>query len=279
MSKKTATKTTKKPNPKAAGERALNLRKIAMEEEELRIRRIVSKMLEPVHERLTALESRSAPAETWVPKVGEYMFVRRHPEPEFKNTVQVCDGRGDHPGSFMIKGTIYFALHQNIRPATPAEIADHKAKEEQRAKEAEWAKFDELQDWDACILSVDLIKELKTMGLRTASETTFTRYDGVQWMFGNLGGYKHGFGPNKSLPEAEFLRRAKGTIAKRAKEERAKEIVKVPEFGTRVKCDGREWRIASDGPDKGDHYLLAGRDHIGHYTSWRRRRFEFTIID
>jgi len=75
MSKKTATKTTKKPNPKAAGERALNLRKIAMEEEELRIRRIVSKMLEPVHERLTALESRSAPAEAWVPKVGDWVVI------------------------------------------------------------------------------------------------------------------------------------------------------------------------------------------------------------
>lgn len=58
MNKKTAPKKTKKPDPKAAGERALNQRKIAMEEEELRVRRIVSEMLGPAHERITALKKR-----------------------------------------------------------------------------------------------------------------------------------------------------------------------------------------------------------------------------
>lgn len=138
MSKKIQEKKTKKPDPKAAGERALNKRKIAMEEEALRIRRIVSKMLEPVQERLTALESRSAPAEEWKNDLRSGDIVKRLSDGaigevtyhRFATQVDAMfDGVEKTYCYWMYQGKDYRA----VVPATEAEIADHKAKEEQRA--------------------------------------------------------------------------------------------------------------------------------------------------
>ena len=231
MSKKTATKkSAKKPDPKAAGERALNLRKIAMEEEAMRIRRIVSKMLEPVHKRLTALESRSAPAEEWKPKVGDILTRVSPDSPMNGKQAEAVGFSGDCVR--VSTGGYWDWKAWLCRPATPAEIADYKAKEEQRAKEAELAKFDELQPGDECENDGEITKLVIDGGLWEHPYVRCSDYAFLIWRDRGMTGNPHECG--HGLPKHEFLRRLRGTIAKRAEDERAKEMAKVPEFGNRV---------------------------------------------
>ena len=96
-------------------------------------------------------ESRSAPAEEWVPVIGEY-YTATADLGWYKNG---CVYRyGHHAGRITEHLAMCDKPHSSItfspehhghilRPATVQEIADHKAKEEQRAKEAEWAKVSE----------------------------------------------------------------------------------------------------------------------------------------
>lgn len=230
-----------------------------------------------------ALESRSAPAEEW-PKDGDCVFITNHTHPEVIGTIQVVDGGVMRCGDVdTLKGHPFGVGRGNYRKPTEAEVASHKAKEEQRAKEAGWAKFDELQV-DDCTedpISEEGAEELANLGL------PHYRLGGygngyVGWCTDNKVPCIMGVGSlyvGQRLPEAEFLRRAKGTAAKRLEEERAKEMAKPLEFGTRVKHSGKgDCRIACFTADERQEWLLMPE---GANATWsfKSKRHEFTILD
>jgi len=323
MSKKTAAKNTKKPDPKAAGERALNLRKIAMEEEAIRIRRIVSKMLEPVQReqriaaarlatlekraedqaklieehrlntkkaftntgqqftsllaRIIPLESRSAPAEEWD---GKPTHIKLRPSEIQSNNDRVKWAEGlirqlpeGHNGrdSWLLN----YAGEKHTADKCVPSIADHKAKEEQRALEAEWAKFDCLQEGDACHLTDEQRAELAIL---FPNVLVWEKFRAVVWYQESLCYIQREIDPcdgENEIPSEHFLRRAKGTIAKRAEDERAKEMVKVPEFGTRVKTPKGEGIYL--GREVGTYTIAT--PHGSQFNFGDYARHEFTIID
>ena len=92
--------------------------------------------------------ARSAPAEEWVPKVDREArpcYVVRIGDLGIGGTPIGTIGKvlteSDHDYNVEWATGITRDVSKSLtRPATSAEIASHKAKEEQRAKEAEWAK-------------------------------------------------------------------------------------------------------------------------------------------
>ena len=192
-------------------------------------------------ERLTALESRSAPAKAWVPKVGDIavllpfreggdslasgVLIKGDAEP---TRITFANRASDHQWYFRMEkhGKCDFPADR-IRPATTAEIAEHKAKEEQRAKEAEWAKFDVLQpnDWCAHTRSEghelqDMLRNLDPGRWSPSYETALDHGKRwVQWCpnYLTMGAPLQFFSEvpqGKEIPFAEFLRRLQGTITK-----------------------------------------------------------------
>ncbi len=92
-------------------------------------------------------EARSAPAEEWVPKAGDWVVVTGECGQGGSRRFIGVMGQieCEWPNSFInpawiVTGTESWFAKSSIRPATEAEIASHKAKEEQRAKDDERAK-------------------------------------------------------------------------------------------------------------------------------------------
>lgn len=286
---KTDPKTPKKPPYSAKNEIARLWTQSKMQRETNKIHRErLEKQMSALHDRLTALESRSAPAEEW-PKVGDWVVVTGPAGIMGTDTFRGKVGRIKrfetvHSVSawYIPEVDAWFDI-ANIRPATPAEIASHKAKEEQRAKEAEWAKYDVLQEGDACLTDKDQFAEL--VNLAKPLDCILEPHWGSALIeYRKERDWRHGYKPTPGqnlLPFAEFLRRLQGTIAKLREEERANEMAKVPEFGTRVKCHDKEWNVACYGPDPrhGNRYMLVRRDDKdGGISTWPTRD-QFTILD
>lgn len=115
----------------------------------------------------------------------------------------------------------------DLRPATPAEVQKY----EEQVKAQEWAKVDELQDWDACECTKSEQADLWAMGSTFAyhanSNSLNLRWDPdygrtklVKTSRPDQFSPKH---PLNWIPVAEFRRRLEGTIAKRkAQEQEAK---------------------------------------------------------
>lgn len=131
------------------------------------------------------------------------------------------------------------ALSQESRSAP----VEDKAKEEQRAKEAEWAKYDVLQEGDACRCSYDKACRLAQKAMDGGVPTCWPGKD-ASGVYFTSSGYVHqansGFVEAQTYPEDEWERRLQGTIAKRAEEERTKELAKPLEMGTPVRYGQRE---------------------------------------
>lgn len=195
-----------------------------------------------LQQRIDAMsESRSAPAEEWVPKVGDLVVVVSNAYGKVPvgdiGQVEKIDSDGDP----WIKRCCFAC--SDLRPATEAEVSEYKAKEEQRAKEAEWAKYDVLQvdDYTEDPISEEGAEELANLGLPHYrggygnSHVGWCEADERPCIMGV--GFRY---IGQRLPEAEFLRRAKGTAAKRAEEERQKELAKPLTMGTPIKYRDRE---------------------------------------
>ena len=81
----------------------------------------------------SAIESRSAPAEEW-PKVGDYVVLTDPKHPQVGRIDERGEFMGGRYGVTWIDGDKSGEEADEMRPATSAEVASHKAKEE-RAKE------------------------------------------------------------------------------------------------------------------------------------------------
>lgn len=258
MSKKTAPKTTKKPTQLDRIEKALSEDRAVRDGEQTAyagslVR--VHRKLDDLSKRLTVLESRSAPAEAWVPKVGDWVVItgglaaREDGLGSITKVLELRDGipwikssnfrfglcTRDNSREFPIK-----TWRDAIRPATPAEIASHKAKEEQRAKEAGWAKFDVLHPGDGGFYTADQINKINNLlnaaGMNGWAQKTREKWQ-VCWMPEYTECPLQANSCEEKLSFAEFLRRLQGTIAKRAEEERAKEMAKPVAFGALVRIN------------------------------------------
>lgn len=83
------------------------------------------------------------------------------------------------------------------------------------------------------------------------------------------------------VPAGWYRKPTEAEVAEyKAKEERQKELAKPLEFGTRVKWDTSTGRVACEGPDHENQYLVAykpGNGSVWHSTwVWRR---DLTILD
>ena len=130
-------KSAKKPRPERATLASLN-RKVDLMDSRLRTLKAWETMQDAME------ESRSAPAEEWKPKVGDWANWRGRTECGPHQVEKVGSGK-----TLEMKDLPFLYDWSEWTPCTPAEIAAHKAKEEQRAKEAEWAKVSELMEGDA----------------------------------------------------------------------------------------------------------------------------------
>lgn len=224
------------------------------------------------------------PAEKWVPKVGDWVWndargigkVLYPSGPHFAVTFPGHNGgwkaeTGDEH--------CWYVGALNIRPATPEEIAEHKRTEE-------WAKVDRLQDGDACLGTESFRTALAELNMPTYSDGTLTGvWDAIGWENGRLIGIGRGMGTQ--LPEAEFLRRAKGTAARLKAEAEAKELAMPLEFGMRVKVTGSGGvAFSKDGSLTADGLWIGERDglHLIGWSgpdgpgTWNCKRPEFTVI-
>lgn len=239
-------------------------------------------------------ESRSAPAEEW-PKAGDWVVAL--PVDQRAGSLGGALDIGSSPiqvkqidttlsGSkrAVLVSTDPRPLHidcRNFRPATEAEIASHKAKEEQREREAEREKFDVLQPGDTISVATaaerdELLDLFKQAGYRIGvggySVATLMLDPDPTWHCDVLSTSSAG-----KLPFAEGKRRLQGTIAKRAEDERAKEMAKKLEFGTRVEYQGdRGWRIAIDAPHPTAGWLATKSGTT--QCAWMKRD-RFQILD
>mgnify|MGYP003525096333 FL=1 len=239
-------------------------------------------------------ESRLAPAEEWVPKVNEVMGCVNN------QFAYICDSVNEDGWSINVSnsgGSLGQKSYKIFRKATGDEhayrtcvdivaerVASHKAKEEQRAKEAGWLKFDVLQEGDQCECTRAQLDELLVIAKEAGLVSTGVVFIPLQvpaddlvrnavWEKGKL---TYNDTPG-NIPFAEFKRRLRGTIAKRAEDERAKEMAKKLEFGTRIEHqDDKGWRICIDKPCGSAGWLAnkAGTDKL----KWMKRH-EFTVID
>ncbi len=134
MSKKIQEKKAKKPRPERVTLASLN-RKVDMLDSRLRTLKAWETMQDAME------ESRSAPAEEWTPKAGDLVVVSRMAERHFPENVGKVMTIGSYNRELEWANIDGVNWHvNNLHPATSAEIASHKAKEEQRAKEDERAK-------------------------------------------------------------------------------------------------------------------------------------------
>lgn len=119
----------------------------------------------------------------------------------------------------------------NFRLATLEEVSAHKEAEARRKMEEEWKGVAELQAKDGAVMTETLRAELKSSGLPTYSKDTldWRANTGVKWREGVL----IGVGQDTlcpPLPEAEFLRRAKGTIEARSKKAKEEKLAQKPDY-------------------------------------------------
>ena len=319
MSKKTAPKTPKKPRvfrsvdevkkayfPKKYAEdmKALN-DKIDLMDSRLRTLNAWETMQDAME------ESRSAPAEEWVPKAGDYVTpaigmdtmdepYRVHNPWEVGEVKEVGANALVKWPSKPVAHWYSYELNARIKPATDAEIADHKAKEEQRALEAEWKKYDVLQVQDACHVAPHEAAELLCLakpikGLMRHDYSPMPEWaklatfdDGNCFGFGSVPDTYDAGKHWTIIPFAEFLRRLQGTIAKRAEEERAKELAKPLDYGTHVKLSSDvntgapfkyTWRVACPVENGRGQICLVSTPIDAVPTYVHLKRHEFTIID
>ncbi len=174
-------------------------------------------------------------------------------------------------------------LEMRDKAIPQSEVASHKAKEEQRAKEAEWAKFDELQDGDACAATSEeqdkVIAMSKDAGFLKGYTSSYREPEGLTWKPDTYPDSPLQFGIHSSnvMPFTEWERRLRGTIAKRAEEERAKQLAKPLEMGMKVRTkeygEGFYWFL-NDSPSDGFHRIILPGGNVATVL-----RDQFTIID
>lgn len=173
--------------------------------------------------------------------------------------------------------------NENLRPATPEEI-------ERAEQDRKWSAITELQEGDYAERTPSLAEALRRISIPLFDINPATntldwepnktlRWNGIEIIGG-------GERPDP-LPEAEFLRRAKGTAARLEATRKAEEAKRPIPFGTRVKF--------KDGPPFGDAPIDEGyyigkegdRTHMVAYPHqndpaimciYRCERSEFTVI-
>ena len=186
----------------------------------------------------TKLESPAPPAEKEDPlKVGDWVVCLAGAggsgdgwKPE--GTVQIADF--DHfysDPTIKCEGREYWFKLNNLRRATPEEVSAHLKAEEERKQAEEWAKFDELQEGDACEVLVhgdlQMLKDLFGGDKGDGGGIYPNMGPNIKYHHGNLnsGSWTSGCSPHYHwIPRTVFLHRAKGTAARLAEEAKAKEL-------------------------------------------------------
>ncbi len=209
--------------------------------------------------------------EPWVPVVGQPAR---------------CDGLiflvEDHKrtvGEWWMIDSTWRPTHHLSKPS-PAEVQKY----EEQVKAQEWAKVDELQDWDACECTKSEQADLWAMGSTFAYHATSDSLN-LRWDpdYGRTKLVKTSrpdqFSPKHPLnwiPVAEFRRRLEGTISKRKAQEQEAKIAKL-KFGTRVEYeDDRGWKVAMDKPTPDGLYVIVKEGHAR--MAWAKAS-QLTLID
>jgi len=183
-------------------------------------------------------------------------------------------------GMTMPDGSRCSTRAENITRATPAEVQKY----EEQVKAQEWAKVDELQDWDACECTKSEQADLWAMGSAFAYHSNSNSLN-LRWDpdYGRTKLVKTSrpdqFSPKHPLnwiPVAEFRRRLEGTISKRKAQEQEAKIAKL-KFGTRVEYeDDRGWKVAMDKPTPDGSYVIVKEGHAR--MAWAKSS-QLTLID